>query len=45
MLHSQMQIKAPQTKQIEYCNSRHVARQTSETTAYYIITTQLLGVL
>ncbi len=33
-----MEIKAPQTKQIEskqYCNSRHVARQT---TACYIIT-------
>ncbi len=47
MLRSQMQMKAPQTKRSkpeskQYCNRRHVARQT---TAYYIITSQPLGVL
>ncbi len=37
-------LKESESK-VNSCNSRHVARQTSETTAYYIITTQPLGVL
>ncbi len=44
MLCSQMQINAPQTKRIETKNSnrKHVVHQTK---AYYIITSQPLGVL